>query len=315
MRFHTQAFALAATALLASTTLSVRSYAAPATSPAPAAAPQAGAAPAQPLNPAAVVATVNGQKITLADMQSALKNLPPQVQQLPQNMVFPMLLNQLADQKAIQIVAKKEGLEKQPDVEKAMQTAAANALQNAWLSQQVTPRLTEANIEAYYQKNYAGKPPEQEVHARHILVKTEAEANDIIKKLKGGADVAQLAAQLSKDTGSAKQNGGDLGWFKKGDMIAPFSNAAFAMKKGEISSVPVKSEYGYHVIQVLDTRTDPIPTLDSVKNKIRQALVQEYVREAVEAATKQVKIVRFDPATGKPLPDAPAPAAAAQAKQ
>lgn len=315
MRFHTQAFALAATALLASTTLSVRSYAAPATSPAPAAAPQAGAAPAQPLNPAAVVATVNGQKITLADMQSALKNLPPQVQQLPQNMVFPMLLNQLADQKAIQIVAKKEGLEKQPDVEKAMQTAAANALQNAWLSQQVTPRLTEANIEAYYQKNYAGKPPEQEVHARHILVKTEAEANDIIKKLKGGADFAQLAAQLSKDTGSAKQNGGDLGWFKKGDMIAPFSNAAFAMKKGEISSVPVKSEYGYHVIQVLDTRTDPIPTLDSVKNKIRQALVQEYVREAVEAATKQVKIVRFDPATGKPLPDAPAPAAAASAKQ
>ncbi|MBS0960656.1 MULTISPECIES: peptidylprolyl isomerase [Acetobacter] len=315
MRFHTQAFALAATALLASTTLSVRSYAAPATSPAPAAAPQAGAAPAQPLNPAAVVATVNGQKITLADMQSALKNLPPQVQQLPQNMVFPMLLNQLADQKAIQIVAKKEGLEKQPDVEKAMQTAAANALQNAWLSQQVTPRLTEANIEAYYQKNYAGKPPEQEVHARHILVKTEAEANDIIKKLKGGADFAQLAAQLSKDTGSAKQNGGDLGWFKKGDMIAPFSNAAFAMKKGEISSVPVKSEYGYHVIQVLDTRTDPIPTLDSVKNKIRQALVQEYVREAVEAATKQVKIVRFDPATGKPLPDAPAPAAAAPAKQ
>lgn len=315
MRFHTQAFALAATALLASTTLSVRSYAASATSPAPAAAPQAGAAPAQPLNPAAVVATVNGQKITLADMQSALKNLPPQVQQLPQNMVFPMLLNQLADQKAIQIVAKKEGLEKQPDVEKAMQTAAANALQNAWLSQQVTPRLTEANIEAYYQKNYAGKPPEQEVHARHILVKTEAEANDIIKKLKGGADFAQLAAQLSKDTGSAKQNGGDLGWFKKGDMIAPFSNAAFAMKKGEISSVPVKSEYGYHVIQVLDTRTDPIPTLDSVKNKIRQALVQEYVREAVEAATKQVKIVRFDPATGKPLPDAPAPAAAAPAKQ
>lgn len=315
MRFHTQAFALAATALLASTTLSVRSYAAPATSPAPAAAPQAGAAPAQPLNPAAVVATVNGQKITLADMQSALKNLPPQVQQLPQNMVFPMLLNQLADQKAIQIVAKKEGLEKQPDVEKAMQTAAANALQNAWLSQQVTPRLTEANIEAYYQKNYAGKPPEQEVHARHILVKTEAEANDIIKKLKGGADFAQLAAQLSKDTGSAKQNGGDLGWFKKGDMIAPFSNAAFAMKKGEISSVPVKSEYGYHVIQVLDTRTDPIPTLDSVKNKIRQALVQEYVREAVDAATKQVKIVRFDPATGKPLPDAPAPAAAAPAKQ
>lgn len=303
MRFTKQAFAVAATALLASTALSISSFAAPA---APAAAPAPATAPEKPVDPNKVVATVNGEKITVADAQDALANLPPQMRQLPPNMIFPMLINQLADQKAIQIVARKEGLDKTADVKKMMEAASVNALQNAWLSKQVTPQLTDAAIQQYYQENYAGKPPEQEVHARHILVKTEAEANDVIKKLKAGADFAKLAAEVSTDTGSAKQNGGDLGWFKKDDMIPAFSTAAFGMKKGEVSSAPVKSQYGFHVIQVLDTRTDPIPSLDSVKDKIRQALIQKYVREAVGKATSTVKIVRFDPTTGKQLPDAPA---------
>ncbi|GBQ53075.1 peptidyl-prolyl cis-trans isomerase [Acetobacter indonesiensis NRIC 0313] len=308
MRFTNQAIALAATALLASTAFSAPSFAAPA---APAAAPAAPAAPpAKPVDPNAVVATVNGEKITVSDVQDALGNMPPQMRQLPPNMIYPMLVNQLADQKAIQLVAHKEGLDKTPEVQKMMAQASANALQNAWLSKQVTPQLTDAAIQDYYQQNYAGKPAEQEVHARHILVKTEAEATDAIKKLKAGEDFGKLAAQISTDTGSAKQNGGDLGWFKKEDMIPAFSDAAFAMKKGEISSTPVKSQYGYHVIQVLDTRTDPIPALDSVKDKIRQALIQKYVRDAVGKATAGVKIVRFDPATGKQLADAPPPAAA-----
>ncbi|MCX2560532.1 peptidylprolyl isomerase [Acetobacter farinalis] len=311
MRFSTKASALAATALIASTLVSAPSSAAPAAAPAP----KAAAPAAPPADPNAVVATVNGEKITVGDVQDAVGNMPEQMRQLPPNMIYPMLINQLADQKAIQIAAHKDGLEKSPDVKKMMDAAAANALQNAWLSREVTPHLTDAEIQAYYQQNYAGKPAEQEVHARHILVKTEAEAQDVIKKLKAGEDFAKLAAQVSTDTGSAKQNGGDLGWFKKGDMIPAFSDAAFAMKKGEISSTPVKSQYGFHVIQVLDTRTDPIPSLDSVKGKIRQALIQKYVREAVNKATAGVKIVRFDPTTGKPLPDAPAPAAAAPAKK
>lgn len=308
MRFSTKASALAATALIASTLVSVPSSAAPAAAPAP----KAAAPAAPPADPNAVVATVNGEKITVGDVQDAVGNMPEQMRQLPPNMIYPMLINQLADQKAIQIAAHKDGLEKSPDVKKMMDAAAANALQNAWLSREVTPHLTDAEIQAYYQQNYAGKPAEQEVHARHILLKTEAEAQDVIKKLKAGEDFAKLAAQVSTDTGSAKQNGGDLGWFKKGDMIPAFSDAAFAMKKGEISSTPVKSQYGFHVIQVLDTRTDPIPSLDSVKGKIRQALIQKYVREAVNKATAGVKIVRFDPTTGKPLPDAPAAAAPAK---
>lgn len=308
MRFSTKASALAATALIATAALSAPSFAAPA--PAAAPAPQAAAPTAPPADPKTVVATVNGEKITVADVQDAAANMPEQMRQLPPNVIYPMLINQMADQKAIQIAARKDGLEKSAEVKKAMETAANNALQNAWLSREVMPHLTDAEIQADYQQNYAGKPPEQEVHARHILVKTEAEAQDVIKKLKAGEDFAKLAAQVSTDTGSAKQNGGDLGWFKKTDMIPAFSDAAFAMKKGDISSTPVKSQYGFHVIQVLDTRTDPIPSLDSVKGKIRQDLIQKYVREAVAKATAGVKIVRFDPSTGKPLPEAPAAAPA-----
>nr|WP_298797720.1 peptidylprolyl isomerase [uncultured Acetobacter sp.] len=306
MRFSTKASALAATALIASALVSAPSFAAPAAAPAT----SAPATAAPPADPNAVVATVNGEKITVSDVQDAVGNMPEQMRQLPPNVIYPMLINQLADQKAIQITAHKEGLDKSPEVKKIMDAAAANALQNAWLSREVTPHLTDAEVQTYYQQNYAGKPAEQEVHARHILLKTDAEAQDVIKKLKAGEDFAKLAAQVSTDTGSAKQNGGDLGWFKKDDMIPAFSTAAFAMKKGEISSTPVKSQYGFHVIQVLDTRTDPVPSLDSVKGKIRQALIQKYVREAVTKAAAGVKIVRFDPTTGKQLPDAPAPTAA-----
>ena len=306
MRFIPYAFGLAATALLGSSMLCAPSFAA---DPAPAAA----AAPAQPTDPNTVVATVNGAKITVADVQSAMGTMPPQMRQLPPSLIYPMLINQLADQKAILIAAQKEGLNKKPDTQKLMQTAADNALQNAWLSQQVMPHLSDDAIKQYYNENYLGKPAEQEVHARHILVKTEAEANDVIKKLQGGADFSKLAAEVSTDKGSAAQNGGDLGWFKKGDMIPAFSDAAFSMKKGDISTKPVQSQYGYHVIQVLDTRTDPTPTLDAVRDKIRQALIQKYVREAVEKAAAGVKIVRFDPTTGKPLPDAPAAGAGATA--
>ena len=311
MRFTSYASGLAVATLLGSSLLVHPSHAADPASP-PAAAPAADKE--KPADPASVVATVNGEKITLADVQEAAGSIPPQMRQLPPNVIIPMLVNQLIDQKAILLAARKDGLDKKPETQKLMTSAADTALQNAWLSQSVMPHLTDADMSKYYEENYANKAPEKEVHARHILLKTEAEAQDVIKKLKAGADFGKLAAELSTDKGSAQQNGGDLGWFKKGDMIPAFSDAAFAMKKGDISTTPVKSQYGYHVIQVLDTRTDPVPSLDSVRDKIRQALIQKYVREAVDKAAAHVKIVRFDPTTGKQLPNAPAaPAGAAAA--
>ncbi|NHO53575.1 peptidylprolyl isomerase [Acetobacter estunensis] len=320
MRFSSSGSVLAAAALLASTLLTstgALAADAPKTTPAVGATAAAQGGPdggAPQTDPNALVATVNGEKITLGDIRKAATNMPPQLRQLPPNVIFPMLVNQAVDQKAIQIAARKDNLQNDPETKAAMETAANTALQNSWLSKQVMPQLTDAAVHDYYVKNYANKPAEKEVHARHILVKTEAEANDIIKQLKGGADFGTLAAKLSTDKGSAQNNGGDLGWFKKGDMVPAFSDAAFAMKPGTYSQTPVKSQFGYHVIQVLEDRTVPVPKEDEVKDKIRQKLVQEDVRTAVEKATSGVKIVRYGP-DGKVVPDNAQPAIAGTPKK
>ncbi|QHI95237.1 peptidylprolyl isomerase [Aristophania vespae] len=257
-------------------------------------------------DPNMVIATVDGQKITLSDVQGALSELPPAAMSVPREQLIPLLLGQLISQKAIEIAAKKEKLENNPEIKTAMMRASEAALMNGYIKQKVAPKITENAMKAYYDKHYANKKPEQEVHARHILVDSEAKAKDIIAQLKKGGDFAKLAAKNSSDKATASNNGGDLGWFKRGDMIPDFSKAAFDTKSGTYTQKPVHTVYGWHVIQVLGTRTAPVPTYDKVKNQIRQNLLKEEIGKVVEAAEKSVKIVRYD-AQGKPIADAPAP--------
>ena len=258
------------------------------------------------------VASVNGDPIRLDRVRAAAQSLPDNVRGMPPQMLFPMIVNQLVDQKALLLEAQKEGLAKDPDAQKAMQNAADQALQNVYLTRIVGPQITDDAIKAEYAKTYAGKPGEKEVHARHILVPDEKTAGDIIKKLKGGADFAALAKQYSTDKGTAASSGGDLGWFKQGDMLPDFSAAAFAMSKGQISDHPVHTRYGYHVIQVLDTRISTPPAFNTVAVQIRQKLIQGAVRAAVDKAVAQVKVVRFNP-DGTPVSDKAPPAAGAAA--
>ncbi|WP_229709211.1 peptidylprolyl isomerase [Bombella favorum] len=273
----------------------------------PAAAAQPQAKPAA--DPNMLLATVNDQKITLGDVQRAAATLPPEARQLQPAVIIPLLINQLIDQKAIQLQADKAGLANKPAVKAAMEAAANNVLQNAYLEEQVAPKLTDDALKAYYQEHYASKKPEEEVHARHILVDSEAKAQGIIRQLNKGADFAKLAGRLSTDKASGGTNGGDLGWFKRGDMIPDFSNAAFSMKSGTITQKPVHTQYGWHVIQVLGTRTAPVPSFEQVRDQIRRDLIRQEVRKVVEAAEKQARIVHYD-AKGQPITSAPAPAAA-----
>lgn len=308
--------ALAATAIAAGAPVVAR-----AADPAPAAqagspSVAAGAAGAKmPQNP--LIASVNGQDIHLNDVRAAAQTIPEEARNLPPQVLFPMLVNQLVDQKALVIQARKQGLQNDPKVQAAMRAADDNALQNALLQQEVGPDITDAKLHAAYDAKYANAKGEEEVHARHILVGTEAQAKDIIKQLKNGADFATLAKKDSTDKATAAQNGGDLGWFKKADMLPEFSNAAFSMKKGQISDVPVHTQFGWHVIQVLDTRTAPPPTFDSVKDQLKQGLVQQAVREAVNKAVAGVKVVHYNPdgTVAKPqaAPAGAAPASAAPA--
>lgn len=255
---------------------------------------------AKAADPNMLIASVNGQKITLGDVQRAAAALPPSLHQLKANMLVPLLVNQLVDQKVIQIMAEKERLQDKPAVKAAMASAAANVLQNAYLEQKVAPKITDEALKAYYQEHYASRKPEQEVHARHILVNSEAQAQDIIKQLDHGADFGKLAASLSSDKASAAQNGGDLGWFKRTDMIPAFSDAAFSMKPNTVSQKPIHTQYGWHVIQVLGTRTAPVPTFEQERDHIRNELIRQEIRKVIENAQKQVKIVRYG-ADGKPV--------------
>jgi peptidyl-prolyl cis-trans isomerase C len=279
------------TPALAQTTAPAPATPAPAT-PAPGTpAPAAGAA--QPAgNP--VIARVNGQDIHVSDVQEAMQSLPEQARSMPPQMLLPMVEDQLIDRVALAAEARKQGLDKTPEVQAAIAQATNQALQNALLRKEIAPTITDQAIQARYDAQYKNKPGEQEVHARHILVKTEDEAKQIIAELQKGGDFTAIAKQHSTEPGAA-QSGGDLGWFKKDDMLPEFSAAAFSTKPGQVDPTPVHTQYGWHVIQVLESRTAPPPTLDQAKDEIRQQLIQEGIQKAVTQARADAQIQRFNP--------------------
>lgn len=278
---------------------------APATPPAKPAA----AAPQPPADP--VLAKVNGQEIRVSDLNALAQTLPPEARQMPPQQLLPQLLEQAIGGKALAVAAKKDKLDQDPNVARAMAAASERVLETAMVQREVGPTLTEDKIKTRYDKEISGKPGEEEVHASHILVKTEQEAKDIIAKLKGGADFAALAKEKSTDPGAA--NGGDLGFFKAGDMLPEFSTMAFSLKPGEISPTPVQTRYGWHVIKLQERRQQPAPKLEEVHDELRQELINEGINNAIAKAVAQVKVERFN-FDGSPLKPAPAAAPAPAAK-
>ena len=142
--------------------------------------------------------------------------------------------------------------------------------------------------------------PEQEIHARHILVDTKAEAEEVIKRLKNGEDFATLANEKSKDTNA---KGGDLGFFTRGQMLKPFEDAAFALDVGQISE-PVKTQFGWHVIKVEEKRDQPPPSFDDVKEAIMGQLVQAKAQQVVTGLRNSAKIEIVDPELKRSLDNA-----------
>lgn len=278
----------------------------------PAPAPASAAAGAPKGDP--VVAKVNGEDIHMSDLQEAAQGLPQDMRSMPPNVLFPMLLDQLIDRKALVIEAQKTGLDKEPDVERALERAREQALQQAVLQREVGPTLTDENLQARFKADVASKPGEEEVHARHILVDTEDQAKKIIAELKKGGDFAALAKKYSTDPGA--QQGGDLGFFKKGDMVPEFAAVAFSLKPGEYSQTPVHTQFGWHVILVEEKRVAPAPAYAEAREQLRQKAIQEGVQKSVAKAREGLTVEKFNPdgsapkATDTAEPPAPAPAAA-----
>jgi peptidyl-prolyl cis-trans isomerase C len=244
-------------------------------------------------DPDPVVAKVNGQPIHVSDLKAAVETLPAQARAMPPQQLFPMLLDQLVDEQALLVEAKKTGLDKDPDVQRTVRMAEDRALASALLGKMVRPLVTDEAVKAKYDQEFAGKPGETEVHARHILVSDEATAKKIIAELKKGGDFAALSKQYSKDP-SASAQGGDLGFFKKTDMVPEFADAAFALKDNEVSPVPVKSQFGWHVIQTLQHRTSQPPSFEQERDELRQQMVQAAVQKQVADARAAVTVEKFN---------------------
>ncbi|AWK85918.1 peptidylprolyl isomerase [Azospirillum thermophilum] len=266
------------------------------------------AATSAPADP--VVARVNGEAIHRSDVTRMVSQLPPQVQQMPIEMIYPAVLDQLVSGKLVASAGYKDKLADTPEVKDEIKRAEERAVQRAYIQKEIKARITPKALDDAYQAYLKQNPPQEEVKAAHILVEKEDEAKAIIAELKKGGDFAKLAKEKSKDPVAAQQ-GGDLGYFTKDAMVEPFANAAFAMNKGDISKEPVKTQFGYHVIKVEDKRTQPQPGLDEVKPQLEQTLSKDIVTALVDELRAKATVETFQ-MDGSPMPkEEPKPADAA----
>jgi len=272
-------------------------------------------------DPDPVLAKVNDQPIHASDLKAAAESLPAQARTMPPQQLYPLLLDQLVDAQALVVEAKKTGLDKDPAVQRTLQMAQDRTLASAMLNKVVRPQVSDDAVKARFDAEFANKQGESEVHARHILVSDEATAKKIIADLKKGGDFAALSKQYSKDPGASAQ-GGDLGFFKKTDMVPEFATAAFALKDNEVTPAPVKTEFGWHVIQTLEHRTSQPPTFEQERDELRQKMVQAAVQKEVAQARSEVTVQTFnmdgspvkatDTAQPPPAPQSPAPSSPAK---
>lgn len=268
------------------------------------------AAPTPAADP--VVARVNGEELHRSDVTRMVAQLPPQVQQMPIEMIYPAVIDQLVSGKLVALAGYKAKLADSAEVKDEIKRAEERAVQRAFIQKEMKTRITPKALDEAYQAYLKQNPPQDEVKAAHILVEKEDEAKAIIAELAKGGDFAKLAKEKSKDSVAAQQ-GGDLGYFTKDAMVEPFAVAAFAMAKGEVSKEPVKTQFGFHIIKVEDKRTQPAPTLDEVKPQLEQTLSKDIVTALVEELRAAAKVETFQ-IDGSPMPKED-PAAAPKADE
>ncbi len=250
-----------------------------------------------------VVARVNGVEIKRSDLVSAQQALPEQYRQAPLKSIFQPLLRQMIDTMLMVRAARAQGLHDDPGVKQEMANMEGRILEKAYLGRIIKSRVTDEALRKTYRNTVAAAADgiDVEVRARHILVKTEAEAMAVIDELrKNKADFEELAR--TKSTGPSSARGGDLGFFAKGAMVKPFSDAAFALKPGEITRKPVKTQFGWHVIKLEERRSGSVPNFEESREKLRGEMTQRVIAEAVGSLRKDAAIETFGLDGGAPAP-------------
>ncbi len=248
-----------------------------------------------------VMATVDGAKVTEADLKLAeleigsdLGNLPPETRRR-------VLVEYMIENILFANAAERDKLSTGAGYEQRLAYWRRRALRDTYFDKAVRGEIGEGLAKTFYEDQLKGMKPEEEVQARHILVETEEQAKDIAGKLAKGGDFAALAKENSKDPGS-KDDGGMLGYFGRGQMVPQFEEAVFKLKKGEISP-PVKSQFGFHVIKLEDRRDKKLPTFDEVKDRILNSMIQRKAQEVATGLRTAAKVEYVDPEIKKQVED------------
>ncbi|MES2263482.1 MAG: peptidyl-prolyl cis-trans isomerase [Pseudomonadota bacterium] len=233
------------------------------------------------------VATVNGKPIAAARLDAVVKQVVAQGKQPDSPQLREAIKRDLIGREVLIQEADKQGYGTRPEVKAEVENTRQSIIINAMLADYVKKNpVKDADIKAEYDK-YKAAMGDKEYHARHILVETEQQAKDIIAKLKAGGKFEELA-KVSKD-GSAN-NGGDLDWANPSSYVKPFSDAMVALKDGQITETPVKSQFGYHVIKLEGSRPTKLPALEEVKAQVSQALTQKKVAAYRDELIKKAKV-------------------------
>jgi len=253
------------------------------------------AAPAQDVTRDTVVASVNGTDITLGQILVAARQLPAQYQQLPPDVLFAGVTDQLIQQELLAQTVTEEPA--------ALEIAIANQrrsiLSNDAIGDIVGSAVSEEAVQAAYDAQFANVEPATEWNASHILVATQEEAQAVLDRINAGEDFAAVAQEVSTDTGSGSQ-GGELGWFGPGMMVPEFEQGVAGLEPGQLSA-PIESQFGFHVIRLNETRPVEAPALDQVRGEIEAQLQQEAIEARLLELESSGEVTRpepgqFDPA-------------------
>ena len=235
-----------------------------------------------------ILATVGETKITLGHVIALQSRLTTQYRNLDDSTLFNGILDQLIQQAVVAENVKKRNFS---EIKYEYENQIRTYLANLHIEKITLRKLSENRIKEFYESQYKLSDSDKEFNASHILLETEAEALEVQNMLRESKEFSELAK--ARSTGPSGPNGGNLGWFSKGMMVPPFEKAVLVLKVGEISD-PIQTQYGWHIIKLVDVREKAIPTLDEARSEIEQALRQEDVKIEIQSLTSKTKIIRSE---------------------
>lgn len=242
-----------------------------------------------------VAAKINGEVVYINDLKQSYADHPQIKDRVSFEEFYAKTLDVFVNSKLVYQAAKAAKIEETPEYQRQLVTAKEDLARKLYLEKKVDEKVTDEEIKKLYDEYVSKFESQKEVKAKHILVDTEEKAKEVIAKLKKGEDFVKLAQEYSKDQV-------DLGYFTKEVMVPEFSDAAFAMNKGEYSKTPVKTDFGYHVILVEDVRASKPLALKEVEPQLKNMVTQQVVAQIFEDLVKNAKVEKFT-LEGEPITD------------